>query len=143
MQDAATVEHDPEGVAFECRLSGVQRYNFSEGQISRVFQQLTTSKYLTFKFAMLQLAFTTPGGSLVGFTGGSIFSEFISVVPCTPANCPATEAVQLTVFVQDVDVITGSVGTVAPVPEPSTWAMMISASAVSASSRIVGETLCA
>jgi len=71
---------------------------------------------------LLQLAFTTPGspsGSLVGFTGGSIFEEDV--------YSSSTGEIDGTYLVVN-GMITGSVGTVsaiAAVPEPSTWAMMI------------------
>ena len=115
--------------AADITLSGYPVFNGTIFQVAD-FQSLPATYVVQIfdsESAMLQLAFTTPGGSLVGFTGGSIFSEVISVIPCLPTNCPATESVQLTAFVpsQDVDVITGSVGTVASVPEPSTWAMML------------------
>jgi hypothetical protein len=71
---------------------------------------------------LLQLAFTTPGspsGSLLGFTGGSIFEEDVYNT--------STGEIDGTYLVVN-GMITGSVGTVSPiaaVPEPSTWAMMI------------------
>jgi PEP-CTERM motif len=121
--------------AADITLSGYPVFNdiVAQGGLFQADPGTTAVQIFDAESALLQLAFTTPtapGGSLVGFTGGSIFSESISVIPCTPSNCPDAEFVQLTAFVpsQDVDVITGSVGTVAAiasVPEPSTWAMML------------------
>ncbi len=70
---------------------------------------------------LLQLAFTTPGspsGSLIGFTGGSIFEEDVF-----NDNNGFGFEIDST-YLHDG----GSVGTVAiatAVPEPSTWAMMV------------------
>jgi hypothetical protein len=111
-------------------VSGYQEFNGQINQGSN-YQAIPNTYYFQIydaEGALLQLAFTTPGSSLVGFTGGgSIFSEFLGN-PCTGSSCPEIDSAYLVVFTNGQDVITGSVGTVAAiasVPEPSTWAMMI------------------
>jgi len=87
------------------------------------FQAIPDTAYfqvLNADSALLQISFTTPGGSLVGFTGGSIFEEFLGTL--NPDGFTRTEVDSA---YEGNGGSVGSISAIASVPEPATWAMMV------------------